>query len=377
MQALLLAGGLGTRLRPLTDDLPKPMAPLGGRPWLESLVTHLRSSGVRDIVMTVKHFPEVIEKHFGDGSRYGVHIVYAREEKLLGTAGAIKNAESYLDERFLVINADVVHLWDVEALFKAHKRFNGWATIALTEVDDPSAYGVVAINETHEITRFVEKPSLAEAPSRLINAGAYVLEKKVLSLIPSGVEVSIERETFPRLIAEQKGLFGHTIQGYWMDMGTPERYKQTHWDLLDGAFSLPLLPPERENGIRIGRRVRLAKDVTLHGPVIIGDGAVIEEGSVIGPYVIIGSSVVIGKGSALQRAIIWNGARVSQFCRIQEAVLGSDTDMTAGLILNGGIVKRISETVSQSTAGLLNADVIGLSALAQEAATLKKAVVQP
>ncbi|PTQ57846.1 MAG: Mannose-1-phosphate guanylyltransferase [Candidatus Carbobacillus altaicus] len=377
MQALLLAGGMGTRLRPLTDDLPKPMAPLGGRPWLESLVTHLRSSGVRDIVMTIKHFPEVIEKHFGDGSRYGVRIVYAREEKLLGTAGAIKNAEKYLEDRFLVINADVVHLWDVEALYAAHTRHGGWATIALTEVEDPSAYGVVALNANDEIIRFVEKPRREEAPSHLINAGAYVLEKKVLSLIPKDTEVSIERETFPHLIALHKGVFGHTITGYWMDMGTPERYKQTHWDLLDGAFNLPLLPPEREPGIYVGRRVRIAKETTLHPPVVIGDGTIIEEGSVIGPYAIIGSGVVIGKGSTVSRAILWKGARVAHFCQIKDAVLGSDTDMTAGLILNGGIVRRISETVSQSAAGLLNKEAIGLGARATDSGTFKKAVVQP
>ncbi|WP_084213482.1 nucleotidyltransferase family protein [Thermicanus aegyptius] len=367
MQVLLLAGGLGTRLQPLTDDLPKPMALLGNRPWLESLVTHLKASGVQSIVMTVKHFPEIIEQHFGNGERFGVRIVYAKEERLLGTAGAIKNAEPFLEERFIVINADVVHLLDVGAMMERHLDHGGAVTIALTEVDDPSAYGVVSLKENGAIERFVEKPRRDQAPSHFVNAGAYVLEHKVLSYIPIGREVSIEREIFPNLIAQGEGVFGHRIEGYWLDMGTPERYKIAHWDLLDGKFVIPELPPERNAGIRLGHKVRLGKGVRLSPPVMIGDGTVIGDNAVIGPYAVVGANVVVGEGTTLERTIVWNGARVSAHCQIKNSILGDATVMGEGLVISGGVIKRARKKFSKPSLDLPSTD----------ASIAQKAVVQP
>ncbi|QZA33879.1 NDP-sugar synthase [Hydrogenibacillus sp. N12] len=339
MQALLLAGGLGTRLRPLTDDLPKPMAPLGNRPWLESLIRHLKNEGVSRFVLAVKHFPEVIERHFGDGRRLGVEIVYAREETLLGTAGAIKNAEAFLEERFLVVNADVVHLIDVRPLVRFHDMRRALVTIGLTEVDDPSAYGVVALEEDGRIRRFVEKPRREEAPSNLINAGVYVMEKAALRAIPPGREVSIERETFPALIDAGERIYGARLNGYWMDIGTPERYRVAHWDLLDGRFALPLLPPEAEPGIRLGRRVRLGKGVVLRPPVLIGDGVYIGDGAVVGPYAVIGDGARIGDEAEVVRTILWNGAAVAPSCTVHDSILGDRAETTLGLIIAGAVIK--------------------------------------
>lgn len=367
MQVLMLAGGLGTRLRPLTDDLPKPMALLGNRPWLESLVIHLKASGVQNIVMTVKHFPEIIERHFGNGERFGVRIVYAKEETFLGTAGAIKNAEPFLDERFIVINADVVHLLDVGQMMERHRAHGGAVTIALTEVDDPSAYGVVSLKENGAIERFVEKPARNQAPSNFVNAGAYVLEHKVLSYIPKGREVSIEREIFPNLIAQGEGVFGHRIEGYWLDMGTPERYKIAHWDLLEGKFVIPELPPERNGGIRMGHKVHLGKGVHLVPPVMIGDGTVIGDNAVIGPYAVVGANVVVGEGTTLERTIVWNGARVAAHCQIKDSILGDATEMGEGLMISGGVIKRASKKLPKPALGHSST----------EALRRQKAVVQP
>ncbi|MBE3596824.1 MAG: NDP-sugar synthase [Hydrogenibacillus sp.] len=339
MQALLLAGGLGTRLRPLTDDLPKPMAPLGNRPWLESLIVHLKREGVTRFVLAVKHFPEAIERHFGAGDRLGVEIRYAKEDVLLGTAGAIKNAEALLEDRFLVVNADVVHLIDVRKIIRHHHMRRAAVTIGLVEVEDPSAYGVVALDDAGRILRFVEKPRREEAPSRLINAGVYVMEKNVLDAIPAGREVSIERETFPALIESGLPVLGVRLSGYWMDMGTPERYRLAHWDLLDGKLSLPLLPPEKEPGVRIGRRVRLGRHIKLVPPVLVGDGAIVGDGAVIGPYAVIGDGARIGEGAHLTRTILWNGAVVAPECAITESILGDLTETGVGLTIAGAVIK--------------------------------------
>src|SRR5690606_18922886 len=251
MKALLLAGGLGTRLRPLTEDLPKPMAPLVNRPWLEHLLMHLKREGIEQFVFAVKHYPEVIQRHFGDGSRFGVEIQYAVEKELLGTAGAIKNAESLLSDQFIVINADVVQMAPLRPLLEFHRSHRGAVTIGLTQVDDPSAYGVVEQTDTGEITRFVEKPPRHEAPSNRINAGIYVMDKEVLKYIPANREVSIERETFPLLIEQGLGVYGTLIEGYWMDMGTTDRYRQAHWDVLDGRMPLDIPGMLRDDGIYI------------------------------------------------------------------------------------------------------------------------------
>jgi len=339
MQALLLAGGMGSRLRPITEDLPKPMVPLGNRPWLASLILHLRKVGVSRFVLAVKHHAHVIEEYFGDGSSLGVEIRYAREREFLGTAGAMKNAEPYLEDRFLVVNADIVHLVNLERLLAFHAEHGGAVTIGLTEVEDPSAYGVVAQGERGEILRFVEKPKIEEAPSRRINAGVYVLERRVLDAIPRGREVSIEREIFPRLIAEGAGAYGLPLDGYWMDIGTPERYRQAHWDLLDGAYRLPEFPAGAKSGIYAGRRVRIGKNVRLVPPLLLSDDVVVEDDAVVGPYAILGEGVRVGRGATVTRTILWRRARVGELSHLSETIGCEGVETPPAYTVHAAILK--------------------------------------
>jgi mannose-1-phosphate guanylyltransferase len=340
VKALLLAGGLGTRLRPLTENLAKPMALVGNRPWLEHLIVHLKQQGIVDFVIAVKHYPEMIQRYFGDGQAWGVNIEYAVEKKLLGTAGAIKNAETLLSDRFLAVNADIVHQVSLLPLLDFHVKHKGGVTIGLTEVDDPSQFGVVEQRDTGEIIRFVEKPDKESAPSNRINAGIYVMEKEVLKWIPQGREVSIERETFPLLIERNVGVYGTLIDGYWMDLGTKNRYRQVHWDLLDRKLSLPLREKEHGTGILIGEESEVAQGVLIVPPVLIGRRVKIGERSVIGPYAVIGDGCELGKGVRCSETIMWNGCKVRDAAQLKNCIIGYGLELEASHILHEAVMNR-------------------------------------
>lgn len=324
MKALLLAGGLGTRLRPLTEHLPKPMALVGNRPWLEHLLLNYKEQGIREFVVAVKHYRELIENHLGDGSRFGVRIDYAVEKELLGTAGAIKNAESLLSDRFLVVNADIVHHIDLAAALRYHENHGGLVTICLTEVEDPSHYGVVEQQDGGRIVRFVEKPSKAEAPSNRINAGIYIMERRALDFVPAGKAVSIERETFPLLIENEGGVYGHPIDGYWMDIGTTERYRQLHWDLLDRRLPIVFDSPDmEEKGIWLGEGVNIGQGVLFVPPVMIGDGVTIGDRAIVGPYAVVGNGSRIGARVRIARSILWDRCKVRADAQLNACIVGS------------------------------------------------------
>lgn len=334
MKALFLAGGLGTRLRPLTEHLPKPMALVGNRPWLEQLLLHYKDQGVTEFVIAVKHFRELIEKYLGNGTKYGVRIDYSVERDLLGTAGAIKHAEPLLSDRFIVVNADIIHQIDLAAVLENHKRHGGEVTIALTEVEDPTHYGVVEQLDDGRIIRFVEKPKLEEAPSNRINAGIYMMEKSVLKSIPSGRSVSVEKETFPMLIEKGRGVFGHPIGGYWMDMGTKERYRKLHWDLLDRHFPAMIEEqPTSDPHIWLGKRLKIGHNVRFIPPVIIANDVTIGNNSTIGPYAVIGKHCAIGNHAHVSSSILWDHCRIRPGSRLTDSILGYGTEAGTSVLV--------------------------------------------
>jgi mannose-1-phosphate guanylyltransferase len=232
MQALVLAGGEGTRLRPLTDTVPKPALPLAGRPMIGYMIAWLASHRVSEVVLACGFKAERLRDVLGDGEAGGPRLRYLTEPEPRGTAGAIRFAEELLEERFLALNGDVLADLDLTALVQAHSEYGARATLGLYRVEDPTDYGMVTIADSGEITEFLEKPESGDAGPADINAGVYVLERSVLELIPAGRAVSIEREVFPRMIGA--GLYGVRLDGYWLDIGTPQRYLQAGRDIVDG-----------------------------------------------------------------------------------------------------------------------------------------------
>jgi mannose-1-phosphate guanylyltransferase len=316
------------------------MALVANRPWLEHLIIHMKRQGMDRFVIAVKHYSELIRHYFGDGRKWGVHIEYAVEDTPRGTAGAIKNAEALLDDRFIVVNADIIHEIDLPKLVEFHLQHGGGVTIGLTEVEDPTQYGVVNQDMSGRILCFVEKPRLEEAPSRRINAGIYVMEKEVLRYIPDHREVSIERETFPLLIEQEVGIYGQVISGYWADMGTKDRYRKIHWDILNRHLRLGIPGRETGSGIWMGERCRIGKGVLFVPPVLIGDGVQIGDRSVIGPFAVIGDDCKIGSSVRCSETIMWNRCMVNDATQLKNCIFGYDLELGSKQILHEAVVNR-------------------------------------
>jgi mannose-1-phosphate guanylyltransferase len=319
MQALILAGGEGTRLRPLTETVPKPVLPLAGRPHLAYVIDWLAGHGVDDVVVSSGHLAEGVRAALGGVSGPAIRVV--EEPDARGTAGAIRFAEHELGERFLVINGDVLCDLDLTAMAEQHERTGAAATIALHPVEDPSAYGLVRHGDDGEITDFLEKPDPGEIDSDEINAGAYLLERSVLELIPPERPVSIEREVFPELVGN--GLYGCRLDGYWIDIGTPGRYLQASWDILEGTV-------ETVTGRRVGDDGLLLEDgvdldaATVHAPALIGEGVTAGAGATIGPRAVIGPGSSIAEGATVEGSVLLSGCTVGRGATLSGAILSAE-----------------------------------------------------
>ncbi len=319
MQALILAGGEGTRLRPLTSTIPKPVVPLGDRPFIAYMIEWLRGHGVDDVVLACGFMAEGVRNVIGDGSALRVRVRYVEEPEPLGTGGALKYAEELLEDRFLMLNGDVLTDIDLGAQLAQHEQTGARATLALVPVGDPSAYGVVRCGSGHAVEQFIEKPKRGQAGTNLINAGAYILEREVLDrMAPAGTNASIERDVFPQLVGH--GLFGYAAAGYWLDIGTPDRYLQGTFDILAGDVRTEL-----------GARVRQASSV------LVEDGCAVE-GSVIGPALIQADCEVAREATVGALAVLGPGVRVGERALVERSVLLEGSSVGAGSTVRSAIV---------------------------------------
>jgi mannose-1-phosphate guanylyltransferase len=319
VQAIVLVGGEGTRLRPLTESIPKPALTLVDRPFLPYMIEWLAGYGVTEVVLACGFLPDVLREALaGEEERAGVRIRYVVEPERRGTAGAIRFAADELgeelEERFLALNGDVLTDLDLGALLHAHVERGARATLGLHPVEDSSAYGLVRSGAEGEVLEFLEKTG--EVAPGEINAGMYVLERSVLDLIPPGEEVSIERDVFPRLVGE--GLHGLRLDGYWMDIGTPERYLQASWDILE-------------------RRVETRVEPTAPG-MLVEAGAEVAAGATVGPRVVLGSGCRVGSGAEIRDSVLLGDCTVGEGARIAESILSAGVEVESGAALNGVVV---------------------------------------
>jgi mannose-1-phosphate guanylyltransferase len=318
MQALILAGGEGTRLRPLTSTVPKPVVPLVDRPFIAYMLDLLRRHGVDDVVMSCGFLASGVRNVLGDGSAYGLRLRYVEEPQPLGTGGAVKFAESLLDERFLMLNGDVLTDLDVSAQLALHDQRRARATLALTPVEDPSAYGLVRTAADGEVTGFVEKPSPDQIDTPNISAGIYVLERSVLELLEPDQPASIERDVFPRLVGE--GLYAYVGDGYWLDIGTPERYLEGTFDILEGTV-------ETEVAGRMGDGFVCVEPGTDNAGRVIPSALIerdcrIAEGARIGGRVVLETGVSVGEHTTIERAVVLRGSSIGANCRLSGCIVG-------------------------------------------------------
>ncbi|HEX3466563.1 MAG TPA: NDP-sugar synthase [Candidatus Elarobacter sp.] len=342
MQAVVLVGGEGTRLRPLTLETPKPMVPIMNVPFLERTLQRLREAGIDDVILPAGYLPDAITSYFGDGKRLGLNIRYVIEDVPLGTAGALKNVEQHIDGPFLVLNGDVLTSLDLRAMLDYHRAKRGIATMHLIRVDDPSPFGVAVHDANGRIERFVEKPKREEAPSDEINAGTYILERAILDLIPAGRAVSIERETFPQLIASGRNLYAYTTNDYWIDLGRPEAYLGAHRHIFEGSMPLGTSPvvdgPGRASipsgavrpPVFIGRDCRIAADATVGPYTVLGDGCEVQSGATVADS-LLWDSVVVEAGAELNWTIVASRARIGAGAHIgRGTVIGHDARIAPG-----------------------------------------------
>ena len=331
MQALILAGGKGTRLRPLTVYTPKPIVPICNRPFLLYQIDTLRRAGVTDITLSLSYQPEKIEQQLGDGSNFGVKLKYTVEPQPMGTAGAYKFAEDLIREPTVVFNGDILTDLDLKTVIRQHNERNAVATIVLTPVEDPSAYGVVETEDDGRVRRFLEKPKPDESTCKNINAGTYVLEPQVLDLIPRGENHSFEYGLFPRLLENGEAFFAHIPQRtYWMDIGTPSRYLQAHQDLLANRVS------------RIHIKDRRGKfDAATHSTIdelsMIGDECTIKPGAEIINSVL-GRGCYIEERARIENSVIWSHTRVGTAAQIQDAIIGRGSHVGRSTLVGPGAV---------------------------------------
>ena len=325
MKAIVLVGGEGTRLRPLTLSTPKQMLPIVGQPMIERVLGHLAAHGVDEAILSLGYLPDAFRSAYPDGTASGVRLSYAVEPEPLDTAGAVRFAADFgrVDDTFLVVNGDVLTDFDASALIDFHRTRRAEGTIHLTPVPDPSAFGVVPTDGQGRVTAFIEKPARDEAPTNLINAGTYVLEPSVLERIPAGRRVSIERETFPAMVRAGR-LFARADDAYWLDTGTPAAYLQAHRDLVEGRRAGPPAPGARRvDGGWWTTGSPIVKGAVV-GACFIGDGTEIAEGATVDASVL-GGGCVVEAGARVTGSVLLDGARVATDSVVAGSVLGADS----------------------------------------------------
>ena len=344
MKAIILVGGEGLRLRPLTCNLPKPMVPVVNRPFLEHMVEHLKKHHIDQIILAICYLPDRIQSHFGDGSSFGVKLSYAVEQTPLGTGGAVKNSERFLNDTFLVFNGDIFSDLDLTDMVKFHRAHKAKATIALTPVEDPTAYGVVELDSQNRVKGFIEKPSRDKVTSNLINAGIYVMEPEMLELIPTGVHSMLERGLFPDLVKRGIPFYGYRSHAYWLDTGKPDDYVKLHYDLLTGKAVSHFPGKVIADGVWIEEGCKIHASVKFVGPIVMGRGCIIEQNTKISGPTVLGSGCIAGQGCTLDEAILWQNVKLGNNVTVKNSVVGNnsavgdDTWVIDGSIISDDVV---------------------------------------
>ncbi|MFH1259955.1 MAG: mannose-1-phosphate guanyltransferase [Elusimicrobiota bacterium] len=324
MKAIIMIGGFGTRLRPLTCNTPKPMVPLANQPMLEHIVALLKKHKFTDLIGMLYYQPEIITDYFKTGAQFGVRLRYFTPENDLGTAGCIKFVEKYLGETVLVISGDILTDFDLDKAFAFHKKNKAIATMVLTRVTDPLSYGVVFTDKKGKITRFLEKPSWGEVFSDTINTGIYILEPQALAHIPDNQTFDFSKDFFPQLLEKKLPLYGYVAEGYWKDIGNLTEYRLAHYDVLEEKVKIKIAGEKINESLWIGENPKISPQATFQDQVLVGDNCLIEKDAQIGNSVI-GNNVTIKSGASIFGCVIWDDVTVGQEARLREAIIGKGT----------------------------------------------------
>jgi mannose-1-phosphate guanylyltransferase len=336
MKAVILVGGEATRLRPLTCNTPKIMVPVLNRPFFEHFAGYLKAHNIVDIVLAVGKSPEQIRDYFGDGSKLGVRITYSIEDFPMGTAGAVKNAEKFLDDSFVVFNGDVFTDIDLSMLMQLHRKNKATASLALTPVDDPAIYGVVETDSQGRVKRFIEKPSRDKVTTNMINAGIYILEPDILSYIAPNAFSMFEHDVFPPLLEKGQAIYGYPFHDYWIDMGTPDKYLRLQHDLLRRHAG--------DKGIEFEGESFVHSSARIEGPALIGEACFIDKNSVVRGPAVLGMRCRVEEGAVIEGAILWQDCKIGRGARLRNCLIasrcyiGEESEILDGCVLGDDVL---------------------------------------
>jgi len=348
MKAVIIAGGLGTRLRPLTYNRPKPIVSVANKPFVLHQIELLKKYGITEIILNLHYLPKAMEMILGDGRDLGVKIYYSIEKNPLGTAGAVKNAEKYFDDGpMIVFNGDILTNIDIAHLVSFHKKKKAKITIALTEVEDPTPYGLVITDEAGRVEKFLEKPSWESVTTKNINAGIYVIDPSVFNDVPKGKPYSFERELFPKLLANGERVFAIVSDSYWLDIGSPKKYMQAHKDILSGEAFVNIEGRHIKGNIIIDQSAMISPSAKLKGPLMVGKNAQVLDKARISHFSVLGEKVVVGEGAYVEDCIILRNSKIGKDVKLKNCIIGEnciiddDVEMIYGVVLaDYSIVKK-------------------------------------
>lgn len=355
VKAVVMAGGQGTRLRPLTIGRPKPMVPVVNQPILSYVLDLLKRNGITEVVITLQFLPDSIKDYFGDGEELGITIHYSTETLPLGTAGSVKNAEQYLDDTFIVISGDALTDFDLRQIVDSHKRNEALATVLLYRVPNPLDYGVTITDGDGRIAQFLEKPSWGEVISDTVNTGIYVLEPEVLDYCEEGKSCDFSQDLFPTLLEKGAALFGHISSGYWCDIGDINEYMRANFDLLEGKVHVGEIGEHIGSGMWCGGEVEIAPDAQLYGPIYLGDGAKIKDNVVIHGPAVIGEQTIVDNRAHVDRSIIWRNCYIGEGAEVRGATICRQVSLKRRAVVFEGAV--IGDVTVVGEGAVLHSDV--------------------
>lgn len=349
MKAVVMAGGEGSRLRPLTSGIPKPLVPVVGKPVMEHILRLLRNHGITDVIVTLQYLGSAIRDYFGDGSDFGVDITYVVEDSPLGTAGSVKNAQEFLDEPFIVISGDALTDIDLSRVMAYHQEKGAAATIVLTSVSNPLEYGVVITNPDGTIKRFLEKPSWGEVFSDQVNTGIYVIEPSVLELMPPATVVDWSGDVFPKMLTSSMPLYGYLAPGYWCDIGNIQTYYQANWDALEGRVDVEIAGERRHGNVWMGENVEIGLGVRIEGPAYVGNDCKLKAGVFLNGPVCIGNFSVVDENTKVSNSVIWTYSYLGENSRLRQAIVCRHSTIKNNCLLEEGAVIGDDVVVGEGT----------------------------
>ncbi|OGS34965.1 MAG: hypothetical protein A2293_17050 [Elusimicrobia bacterium RIFOXYB2_FULL_49_7] len=341
VKAFVMAAGAGTRLRPLTYAIPKPMVPVVNKPVLEHTLENLRNHGIFQIVMNLHHYPEIIENYFGDGARHGMKIFYSYEKELLGTAGGVKKMEQFFDSTFIVMSGDGLTDIDLTKAVRYHQQKKAMATMVMKAIDSKFEYGVTLTDKNGRISKFIEKPSWSDVFANTVNTGIYIFEPEVFNYIPKNKFYDFGMQVWPQLLKLKKKIFGYEMKEYWTDVGNLKEYRYGVRSALDGNTKLTIPGEQVRPGVWIGRGTRIEKGAQLNTPCVIGDHCFIGKNALIDAYTTVANNSWIGPGAIIKNSILWERVKVAKNVRLDNCIIGSKAEVKEDISVYEGTVLNI------------------------------------